>query len=145
MARVDIELPDKFGYSTELPILIGHINRGDHLANEALIALLNEARVRFMADRGVHEFRESGALFVNADLAVIYKSEAKYGESLLIELAASGFHRCGCDIVYRVSDAGSGRLVALAKTAHIVFDAEKGCAMTAPTELRELLQQPLED
>jgi 4-hydroxybenzoyl-CoA thioesterase len=139
MARVSIDLPGAFNFAVELPILISHINRGDHLGNEHLIALLNEARVQFMAARGVHEFREQGYLFVNADLAVVYKSEGKYGERLKIEVAATAFHRKGCDIVYRVSDVATGREVALAKTAHLMFDPEQGRVIEAPASLRELL------
>lgn len=139
MGRVEIELPETFNYSIELPILISHINRGDHLGNESLIALLNEARVQFMAARGVNEYREKGYLFVNADLAVIYQSEGKYGERLKVEVCAGGFHRCGCDIIYKVTEAVSGREIALAKTAHLMFDPIQGKAVQAPASLKAQL------
>lgn len=139
MARVEIELPESFPFSVELPILISHVNRGDHLGNEHLIALLNEARLRFMDNQGVAEFQDEGYLFVVGDLAVIYKSEGKYGETLRIEVAVQGFHKYGCDIVYRVTESLSGRLVALAKTAHLVFDADAGKAVLIPENLKAKL------
>lgn len=139
MARIIIDLPERFDFVVDLPIFIGHINRGDHLGNDAMIGFLNEARVRFMAARGVPEFRADGALFINADLAVSYKSEGRYGETLRIEVGVSEFHKYGCDIVYRVSERDSGRLIALAKTAHLVFDAALGRPVLAPPELRERL------
>ncbi len=126
MARVTIEMPEHFGYATELPVLIGFINRGDHMANEALVALLNEARGRFMADRGVQEYRASGQLFINADLAVVYRSEARYGETLRIEVAGCDPHKYGCSIVYRVTERDTGRLIAEARTGHLLFDPASG-------------------
>ena len=141
MARVQIELPEHFDFSTELPIYISHINRGDHLGNDSLISFLNEARVQYMAARDVNEYREQGYLFVNADLAVVYQSEARYGETLKIELTASAFHKYGCDIVYRVTEASSGREVAIAKTAHILFDSEAGKPVLAPPTLKERLER----
>ena len=52
MARVLIELPAQFVFSTEVPIYITHINKAQHLDNAALIALLSEARVRFFRSLG---------------------------------------------------------------------------------------------
>lgn len=141
MARVEIDIPEHFSFSVELPILISHINRGDHLGNEHLIALLNEARVRFMDHQGVAEFQEQGYLFVVGDLAVIYKSEGKYGETLCVEVAVQGFHKYGCDIVYRVTESVTGRLIALAKTAHLVFDASAGKAMLIPEGIKAKLSR----
>ena len=52
MARVIIELPEHFLFTTDIPIYIGHINYGHHLDNAALIGLLSEARVRFFKSLG---------------------------------------------------------------------------------------------
>jgi 4-hydroxybenzoyl-CoA thioesterase len=139
MARVAVDLPEQFDFSIELPIYIGHINRGDHLGNEALIGFLNEARIHFMAAHGVDEYQQQGHMFINADLAVVYKSEGRYGETLKIEVAASGFHKYGCDMVYRVTEAKSGREIAIAKTAHLVFDPSAGKPVLAPPSLKQKL------
>ena len=40
MARVIIELPEHFLFTTDIPIYISHINYGQHLDNAALIGLL---------------------------------------------------------------------------------------------------------
>ena len=141
MSRVEIDLPEQFHFSVELPILISHVNRGDHLGNEHLVALLNEARLRFMASRKVDEFKAGGYLFVVGDLAVIYKSEGKYGETLSIEVGVGRFHKYGCDIVYRVTEATSGRLIALAKTAHLVFDADAQKAVLIPEDVKDKLSR----
>lgn len=139
MARVVIDLPEQFDFAIELPIYISHINRGDHLGNDALIGYLNEARIHFMAARGFDEYRPQGYAFVNSDLAVSYKSEAHYQETLKIEVAAAEFHKYGCDIVYRVTDAASGRLIAEAKSAHLIFDPIKSKPVLAPPSLQEKL------
>ena len=47
MPRIKIDLPERFSFSTEIPIYINHINYGNHLDNSALISLVSEARVRF--------------------------------------------------------------------------------------------------
>ena len=59
MARIKIDLPDHFVFSTEIPIYIGHINYGHHLDNALLLSLISEARVRFFKSLG---YTELGAL-----------------------------------------------------------------------------------
>ena len=61
MARVTIEVPEKFQYQVELPIMLSQINRGDHLGNDSMVAFLNEARIQFMTARGTPRiFRRGG-------------------------------------------------------------------------------------
>lgn len=126
MARVEIDLPEHFNFSTQVDVLIQHINIGRHLANEQLVALLNEARVRFMQSIAVEKSLAGSRSFINADLAVIYKAEAKYADTLQIEVAATDFHRYGCDFVYRVTRVQDNQLIAIAKTAMLSFDYETG-------------------
>ncbi|CAH0992597.1 hypothetical protein SIN8267_02730 [Sinobacterium norvegicum] len=140
MARIDIQLPDYFDFSTTLDIHISHINRGDHLGNDALISLLNEARCRYLADKGVDNMRILGSQLINADLAVAYKSEARYGEQLEIEIQANEFQKYGCDFVYRISEKSSGRLVALAKTAMLTFDYDNNALTPAPDGFEAFFQ-----
>lgn len=122
MPRIKIELPDKFSFSTEIPIYINHINYGNHLDNSALISLVSEARVRFFKAFGYTELNVEGLGIVVADAALQYKSEAFYGETLLFEMAADDFNKYGCDLVWRISDKASGREVARGKTGIMFFD-----------------------
>lgn len=133
MSRVVIELPEALPFRTEIPVLIGHVNRGDHLGNESVVALLNEARVRFTLACGFSEHDiQRGLTMVNADLAMVYHSEGHYGEMMVIEMAVANFHRCGYDIVYKVTERESGRLIARAKTAHILIDRASGKTVSEP-------------
>jgi len=116
MARVQIELPPHFPFVTELEGRIQHINRGNHLGNDALITFLNEARVRFLPEK-INSAQDSHIWMINADLAVIYKSEAFYGEILVIEVAPGDFHPLGFDLFFRVTEKSSQRDVAHAKMA----------------------------
>ena len=122
MARIKIELPDRFAFSTEVPIHIGLINYGHHLDNAALLSLVSEARVRFFKSLGYTELDVDGVGIVVADAAVQYKSEAFHGEVLVFEMAPDDFNKYGCDLVWRATDKASGREVARGKVG-VVFVA----------------------
>jgi 4-hydroxybenzoyl-CoA thioesterase len=124
MARVIIDMPERFTFATELVIYINHINYGKHLDNAALLSLVSEARTRYFKDLGYTELNVEGVGIVVSDVAVQYRSEAFHGETMLIELAAGDFNKYGCDLAWRVSDKASGREVARGKHGIVFFDYE---------------------
>ncbi len=124
MARVNIDMPNEYPFSTELEVRIQHINRGNHVGNDALISFLNEARVRFLPEQ-INNPALDGNAMINADLAVIYKSEAMYGEVLCVEIAPGDYHKRGFDLFFRVTEKTSGREVAHAKMGMLLFDFAK--------------------
>lgn len=134
MAKIDIPLPASFNYSTEIEVLIQHINRANHLANEHLVALLNEARTRYFHQLDSRANNISFRDFINADLAVVYKSEAHYGDKLTIEIGVDEFGKYGCDFVYRVSQSDTQKLVAIAKTAMLHFDYDNNRLKPVPSD-----------
>ena len=122
MARIKIDLPEEYLFTTEIPIYIGHINYGNHLGHDAVLSLAHEARVRFLRAYGYGELDIEGYGLVLADAAVVYKSEAFYGDTLLIEVALTDFRASGCDICYRIINKASGKEVAHAKTGVVFYN-----------------------
>lgn len=132
MPRIKIDLPEHFGFSTEIPIYINHINYGNHLDNSALISLVSEARVRFFKSLGYTELNVEGVGIVVADVAAQYRSEAFHGETLVVEMAADDFNKYGCDLVWRLSDRATGREVARGKHGIMFFDYAERRPTAAP-------------
>lgn len=132
MPRVTIDLPERFIFSTDIPIYIGHINYGNHLDNAQLIALVSEARVRFFRWLGYSELNVEGVGIVVADVAAQYRSEAFHGETMRVEMTANDFNKYGCDLVWRLSEADSGREVARGKHGIVFFDYTERKAVGAP-------------
>ncbi len=140
MARVIIELPEHFLFTTDIPIYIGHINYGHHLDNAARIGLLSEARVRFFKSLGYTELDVEGVGIVVADAAMQYKSEAFHGETLVFQIAPADFNKYGCDLMWRASDKASGREVARGKTGILFFDYTARRPAPVPEGFRQRAQ-----
>ena len=136
MARIRIELPEQFIFSTEIPVLTSHINYGNHLDNGAVIDIVSEARMRLFKSLGFSEGNVEGAGIIVADAAIQYKSEAFHGEVLVIDYNIRDFSRVGCDLVYRITEKISGREVARGKTGVVFFDYEKHQTVPVPEGFR---------
>lgn len=122
MGRIKLEMPSIFPFRTELTVRITDINYGGHLGNADVLALLHEARVRFLKSFGYSELDVEGYGTIMLDSVVIYKAQAFAGDVLQIEIAAGDFSRLGCDIFYRMTRKADGAEIALAKTGVAVFD-----------------------
>ena len=139
MARIKLEMPEEFGFATELPISIGDINYGGHVGNERFLALAHEARIRFLADRGYTELDIEGLGLIITDAALVYKSQVFHGQSLSGEVAAADFNKYGCDFYYRMSNLASGQVAALVKTGMVLMDYDAGRPALLPEKFRAAL------
>ncbi len=135
MSRVTMQMPETYPFSTEMDVRIEHINRGNHLGNDQLISFLNEARVRFLPEQ-ISDPSLSGFAMLNADIAVIYKSEAHYGDTLKIEVAPEDFNKYGFDLFFRVTKKNDEREVAYAKMGLLLFDFENKKLKKVSTEFK---------
>jgi 4-hydroxybenzoyl-CoA thioesterase len=122
MARVRVDLPQDFDYSTELQIRVSDLNYGAHLGNDAVLSLVHEARMRFFRSLGFDELNIDGVGILIADAAIEYRAEGFYGEWLLVSLAVQEIGRKGCDLVYRLVNRDTGTEVARVKTGVVFFD-----------------------
>ncbi|WP_300457954.1 thioesterase family protein [Desulfobacula sp.] len=132
MARIEIEMIEEFVFETELAIRIRDINYGNHLGHDVLVSLMHEARVRFLESFGFSEADIDGNGLLVSDLAVIYKSQSFYGDTLKFEIGAGEFNTYGCDLFYRVSNTKTETLVVLAKTGIVFFDHARKKVVKTP-------------
>ena len=140
MARIKIEIPDKFIYKTEIPIRITDINYGGHLGNDSLLSIIHEARVRFLNHIGYSESNVEGNGIIMIDAAVQYKSEGFYGDELIIEIAVTDFSGIGCDFIYKVINKNSNKEIAVAKTGIVFFNYEKRKPAPVPPEFKKKIE-----
>jgi acyl-CoA thioesterase FadM len=122
MARIRIEMPENYLFSTEIPIRISDINYGGHLGNDAVLSILHEARVRFLQHYHYTEMDVEGASLIMSDNAVVYKAEGFYGDSIQVDVAVGDFNKYGCDIYYLLTNKKTAVEMAHAKTGVVFFD-----------------------
>jgi len=139
MARVKLNLPEKFGFSTEVHVRISDINYGSHLGNDSLLSLIHEARLRFLKNFGFTELEIGGAGLIMVDSVIVYKSEAFHGEILKIEVAVDNFSKCGCDFIFRITNKKTGKEVARAKTGIVFYDYANKKVVEVPESFKAIL------
>lgn len=141
MPRIKIVLPEKFIYSTEIPLRISDINYGGHLGNDAVLSIFQEARIRFLNQFGYSEVNIEGSSIIMVDAAVQYKSQGFYGDVLIIKLAVDDIHRIGFDFIYLALNKKTGEEVARGKTGIAFLDYKNNKLSSVPEPFRKLITE----
>jgi acyl-CoA thioester hydrolase len=141
MARIKIDTPASFCFSTPFAVRITDLNYGAHVGNDNVLSFLHEARVRFLASLGYSEMDLEGVGLIMSDAALVFKNEIYYGDDLMISIQPAEVSRIGFELIYKIEKKSSGQLIsaALAKTAMVCFDYSLKKIVNLPEAVRTKL------
>ncbi len=140
--RVKIKFPAHSPLaSMHIPVRIGDINYGNHVGNDAILSILHEARMQFIAGAGHTEIRLGNHGLIMGDVMIAYRGEAFYGDQLLVELYVDELTARSFDFLYRVSTTRAGKqvVIAEAKTGMICYDYSAKRIVEMGPELERLI------
>jgi len=139
--RVEIGTPNQFLFSMERAVGISDLNYAKHLDSVAMLQILNEARLQFLAHLGFSEANVFGLGLVVADQAVDFRSESFAGDRLLIDVGVNDFNRYGFDISFQVTNSALETVVCQAKTGVVFFDFDQHQIAEVPAALVDLFNR----
>ncbi len=144
MARIRLSMPEKFIFTTELPVRITDLNYGGHVGNDTILTLIHEARMLFLRNAGYTEMNAAGASLIMSDVGIEFKNELFYGDRLQVKIIAAEFTRVGFDIFYQLEKITGDRsiIIALAKTGMVCYNYEQKKVTSLPQELIQTLGTP---
>jgi acyl-CoA thioester hydrolase len=139
MARIKLNLPSTFTFSTMIPIRITDINYGNHVGNDAVLSILHEARMQFLNNLGYTEMQFAGVSMIMSDVGIEFKAESFYGDVMKVYVTASEFSKVGFNLYYKLVKNNEETIVATAKTGMICFDYTTRKVVKLPEEAMEKL------
>ena len=89
MKRIKLEMPEKFEFSTKIPVRITDINYGNHLGNDSILSLIHEARVQYLNKINLKELNDDRTGIIMVDSVILYKSEILYGDVLTFNISVN--------------------------------------------------------
>jgi acyl-CoA thioesterase FadM len=141
MPRLQLTPRSAYPFCTGLVVRVTDLNYGGHLGNDRILALLQEARVAFLAEHGWSEIDCAGKGLIMTDAAIQYRGEAFAGDRLQIEVAVAEAARTGFRFFYRITRHGDQALIAVAETGMACFDYRRRRVAALPDEVRRLCEE----
>jgi acyl-CoA thioester hydrolase len=141
MARVKLEIPAHKIFTTDIPVRITDINYGNHVGNDALVSIVHEARMHWLSANNYTELNIGGAALIMADLAVEYKAESFYGDTLNVAISIGEITKISFEIFYEITTTRNDKkiLIANVKTGMVCFDYETRKVSSVPEIFRNLI------
>lgn len=142
MSRVKLTMPDRFSFSTQIPVRITDINYGGHVGNDAILSLIHEARLQYLQHLGYTELNLQGVGLLMIDAAIEFKHELFYGNSLTIAVTAADISRSSFNLYYKMETVKEDKtvVVALVKTGMICYDYAAKKVASIPNDVRKSLE-----
>ena len=140
MARITVAAPQAVLFQTRIRVNIGDINYGNHLANDAVLRLCHEARLRWLATHGRNEIDIGGVGLIMADAAVQYTAQSHHGDELAIRLGANDIGRSGFALHYEIERCADGQTIARVQTGMVCFDYGAQKVAAIPEGFRAILE-----
>ncbi|PIT15219.1 acyl-CoA thioesterase [Snodgrassella alvi] len=141
MSRMHIEPPEHWQFHTRISVHIGDINYGNHLANDAVLRLCHEARLRLLASLGFSEMDVGGTGLIMLDAALQFQGQSFYGDELDFDLGIIGLSNTGFSLIYRIRRANDGAAIAMVKTGMAFFNYQRQRISRTPEIFRNALAQ----
>jgi acyl-CoA thioester hydrolase len=137
MPRNRLLLPERFPFTTEIPVRITDLNYGGHVGNDSILSLIHEIRVQFLRHSGYEEFNIAGAGLIMTDVAIEFKNELFYGDIIWASVAATEFSRVGFELFYKLEKKSGDKMisVAFARTGMICYDYSAKKIVSVPKEV----------
>src|ERR1043165_979973 len=101
--RVKIAFPDRSPLSIlHIPVRIGDINYGGHVGNDAILSVIHEARMQWLAAAGFTEMRVGDHGLIMADVMISYRGESFYGDTLEVTFYVDDLTGRSFDLLYKI-------------------------------------------
>jgi len=138
MARIKIDLPKNFDFRISIPVRITDLNYGGHVGNDSILSIMHEARMQFLKHHGYSELDFAGAGLIMSDVAIEFKNELFYGDTILASVAAGEYSKVSFDLYYKLEKAVADKLqlIAIAKTGMICYNYALKKIAVFPEEAR---------
>lgn len=117
------------------------MNYGNHLGNDRILAIAQEARMQWLQSIGYSELHIGHCGLIMADAMVCYKNEGHYGDILDIELFSDDLTTFSFDLLFRVTAERADKKIMIAeiKTGMAGYDYAAGKITALPDAFRNQL------
>jgi acyl-CoA thioester hydrolase len=142
MTRIKLSLPEKFSYSTTIPVRITDLNYAGHVGNDSFLSIIHEIRAGFLRHLGYSELDFAGTGLIMTHVLIEFKKELHYGDIIEADAAILNITGTGFDIIYHmyvnINDQQT-RTAAIARTTMTCYDFKRKKVTAIPETARSLL------
>ena len=130
-------------FETTIPVLVNHLNYGNHLGYDSILSILQEARIRWLKsiDKNASEINiqdNIGWLVKKVELDIL--SEAFHGDLLRVSLFVDEYKKSHFTLQYDVENIDKKNKLCQSKTQQVCYDFESEKISRIPKILMDIFE-----
>jgi len=137
--RVKVQIEGSKVFTATIKLTVSDMNYGNHLGNDRVLALAQEARLQWLSSIDASELNCKGASLIMSDAMVEYKSEGFRQDTVEINVFLDNTHHYGFDLFYEMSI--NDKLMAKVKSGLLFFDYETRKVASEPDQWKQYYAQ----
>lgn len=138
MSKNEIQLPNKFHFTTELLIRKTDLSLDIHVSFASILDMVMEAHLQFLLKNKFSPTNIFGKGIIFAEANIKYQGELFYEDILRIEVGLMNFFEKGFDYVFRLTKGNGTKPVAYVIIRVLFFDYELRKISLVPEEFKKL-------
>lgn len=129
-------------FEADIPVLVSHLNYGNHLGYDSILSIVQEARMRWLKQYNMGEMTiDENIGYLVIDVSLIYKSEAFHGDTLNVQLYPENVKSKSFNLKYKITNQTTGATVALVNTRHIFYNFLMKKIVRSPESFNDLISR----
>ncbi len=133
----NIEFEDnKIGFNLTTPVLLSHVNYGNHLSHVSLVSILEETRETYLLTHEMSQIAivdQVGMLVI--DLNVNYSNIAYHRDELCVSIYFSCENKKLFGSFYKVENINTNKIIATAQINHLFYDQLEKRVVDIPAKI----------
>jgi acyl-CoA thioester hydrolase len=125
MSRQKVMFAHKLPFRTTLSVRVSDLNYGGHLGNDAILGMIQEARIQLLNQFTYTETNLDGVSLIMTDVHINYLGEAFLGDNLEFRLGTSDVKDRSFDMLIEIHRLADAKIIAKARTSFTAFDYTK--------------------
>jgi len=136
------DVPPSMAFRTEEKVRFSDIDGMGHVNNAIFMTYMETARTEYyMALTGNRKLEEMG--FILAQICCDFESPLFLGETVLVEVWPTRIGNTSFGLAYRLTEKGSGRLIAQGESVQVAYDYRQRTKVPIPPGLRGRLESEM--
>lgn len=130
-------------FETTIPVLVNHLNYGNHLGYDSILSILQEARMRWLKSIGekiteINIQDNIGWLVKKVELDIL--SEAFHGDLLRVSLSVIEYKKSHFTLQYKVENINQKNKLCESKTQQVCYDFSSEKISRIPKILMDIFE-----
>ena len=133
-------MSEEYRFALPVEVRFRDIDAMGHVNNAVYFSYMEQARISYMRALGLMPERLGETWFIIAEATCRFKAPVSFGMPLVVRVRVAEMRGSSFFMDYSIEEQGTGRVMAIGRTASVVYDYAASKSVPIPPEWRAKIE-----